>query len=448
MTQHTIHPQLVSRLTVGLGLVLATMGSPRPAAAQGCDFGPVVAVAQAIVDNALLVDGAGVWLETGDLSVSEEVYLGPYGPSTVVAIASASKLVSAVLLLTLVDDGLLDIDAPLSTYLPQFTGLKGTMTVRQMFSHTSGLPGGSNHPVLSDGSITLAQAADQIACCIDLAAPPGTQFAYGGLSMHVAGRVAEVATGLPWNTLFVQRVAIPLGLTHTDYDVSGPTQNPRIAGGVRSTLTDYAILLRMLRDGGRHQGMPFLSRNALTILTSDQTNGVPIVSSPAGDDRRYGFGAWLDLVAADGTTVRISSPGAFGFTPWIDLDLHLSGILLIEYLFSLVQPQVENLQMLARVEVLTCLPAFRRGDVNSDQRVDIADVVSLLGRLFGTIGPPNPDCEDRLDSNDDGDVDIADAVRLLAHLFATAAPPLAPPGVSCGLDSSPDDLDCPSSTCP
>ena len=78
-----------------------------------------------------------------------------------IAIASASKWVSAVAILTLVDDGLIDLDAPLSTYLPQFTGSKGTMTVRQMFSHTSGLPGGSSWAVLTDGTITLAEAADE-----------------------------------------------------------------------------------------------------------------------------------------------------------------------------------------------------------------------------------------------------------------------------------------------
>ncbi|MGE3165784.1 MAG: serine hydrolase [Planctomycetota bacterium] len=417
--------------------------------AQTCDFSPVLAIAEAIVDDAALVDAAGVWLETGDSSVAVESYVGPYGPSTVIPIASASKLISAVALLTLVDDGLLDLDLPLSNYLPEFTGLKGTMTVRQMFSHTSGLPGGSTHPVLSDSSITLAEAASQIACCIELDAPPGTQFAYGGLSMHVVGRVAEVVTGQPWAVLFATRVAVPLGLTDTDYYAFGFTQNPRVAGGVRSTLTDYAVVLRMLRDGGLHQGVPFLSANALSVLTSDQTNGVPIVDSPAGDDRRYGFGAWLDLVGDDGETLRISSPGAFGFTPWVDLDLHLSGLFVIEYLFSLVQTEVEAMQALARSEVLDCVAQFRRGDVNRDQALDIADVVSLLGVLFSAPPPlPEPGCVDRLDTNDDGAVDIADAVRLLATLFGASAPPLPAPGASCNFDGTPDALPCEASACP
>ena len=182
---------VVMTLTAGQGFL------PSRAAAQMCDFSPVANVAQGIVDDALLVTGASVWLETGDLSVDETFHLGTFDDTTVVPIASATKLLSAVVILSLVDDNLLDLDAPLSSYLPQWTGVAGTMTVRQMFSHTSGLPGGSDHAVLGDDTLTLAQAVEVIRTTIPLAAPPGAEFSYGGLSMHVAGRVAEVVSGQP-----------------------------------------------------------------------------------------------------------------------------------------------------------------------------------------------------------------------------------------------------------
>lgn len=414
-----------------------------------CDFSPVAQVAQGIVDNALVVNGASVWLETADQSVSESHYLGTFDATTVVPIASATKLLSAVVILSLVDDGMIDLDAPVSSYLPLWSGVSGTMTVRQMFSHTSGLPGGSSHSVLSDSTITLAQAVEQIRTTIVLDAPPGTQFAYGGLSMHVAGRVAEVVSGQSWAQLFNARVATPLGLTDTDYYGFGFTVNPRIAGGARSSLADYGTVLRMLRDGGRWNGQTILSAEAVQTMFADQTNGVPIASSPASDGRRYGIGVWRDLVTPAGAPLRISSPGAFGFTPWIDLDLRLSGIFMVQYLYSLVEADTVTMQTLAHAEVEACRPFFRRGDVNGDLSVDIGDPIALLNYIFPPVPPSIPlACEEALDANDDGSVDVSDAVRLLQHLFGFNSQALPFPADRCGIDGSPDTLTCAVSTCP
>ena len=80
-------------------------------------------------------------------------------------------------------------------------------------------------------------------------------------------------------------------------------------------------------------------------------------------------------------------------------------------------------------------PLFRRGDVNNDSKVDIADPVKLLGHLFS--GDPMPTCPDAADANDDGKLDIADAVKILGHLFAGSGPLPAPFG-DCGTEEQPD----------
>ncbi|MCA8961546.1 MAG: serine hydrolase [Planctomycetes bacterium] len=436
------------RLAIAAFLI-PCFAAPTLSNAQPCDYDPVVEIAQGIVDDAFLVTGASVWIDTP--IHSQSTYLGDHTSDTVIAIASASKLVSAVAILTLVDDGLIDLDVALSSYLPQFTGSKGTMTVRQMFSHTSGLPGGSSWGVLSDDTITLAEAANEIACCIDLAAPPGTQFDYGGLSMHVTGRVAEVVTGQDWSTLFAERVAVPLGLANTDYFAFGPTLNPRIAGGVRTSLADYGTILRMLRDGGVFDGVTILSPAAIAEMFADQTFGVPIVGTPAPPGVRYGLGCWRDVVAPDGSAIRISSPGAFGFTPWIELDVDLAGILMVLYSYQQVADDAVAMQEAARSEALTCNPAtprFERGDSNDDSEVDVADVVNLLSYLFDGAGSA-PGCLDARDANDDGAVNVADAVRILAYLFGEPSIPLPGPGATCGVDASGDGLGCESySSCP
>ena len=238
------------RFGAALAAVVASAAlAPSEAPAQTCDFAPITAIVDGVLAANPQIPGAALRLAKGE-QVLYERYFGTYSASTVVPIASASKLLSAASVMTLVDAGVLDLDAPVSAALPAFSGAKGGMTLRQMFSHTSGLPGGLDYPVLADKTITLAQAVDQIACCIPLAAAPGSQFAYGGLSMQVAGRIAEVADGQLWDVLFAQRLAGPLGLTHTDYDGFGPTDNPRIAGGARSSLDDYGRLLEMLIGKG------------------------------------------------------------------------------------------------------------------------------------------------------------------------------------------------------
>jgi hypothetical protein len=85
------------------------------------------------------------------------------------------------------------------------------------------------------------------------------------------------------------------------------------------------------------------------------------------------------------------------------------------------------------------VPRFRRGDVNADAGVNIADAISILGHLFG--GNPAPACRDAADANDDGQLNIADAIAILGHLFGGTGPLSAPFGV-CGEDPKLDALEC------
>ncbi len=427
-------------------LLFALLVRPAPLEAQPCDTTEPEALALAIVQDYFQVDGAALWLEDSAGEIDTESYFGSYGVGTQVPIASASKLLSAIAILTLVDEGLIELDEPVSTYLPQFAGVKGTMTMRQLFSHTSGLPG--QDPVLGDLSLTLEEAVDQIACCTPLLAGPGTQFFYGGVSMHVAGRVAEVVTGQSWRTLFEERVAIPLNLTDTDYDGFGVTENPRIAGGAQSTLRDYANALRMLRDGGVFEGQVVLTPEAVETMFADQTLGVPIVSSPI-PDIRYGIGVWRDLVASDLSPVRISSPGAFGFTPWVEVDQGYAGCFMVQFLNGVLRPDIVEIQEVSRELSLDCLSRgsqFIRGDANQDLIVNISDPIRVLDQLFD-LETPLSLCPSAQDSNDDGQVNIADAIFLLGYLFGEAVPELPAPFPACGLDETTDLLGCSTSSC-
>lgn len=81
---------------------------------------------------------------------------------------------------------------------------------------------------------------------------------------------------------------------------------------------------------------------------------------------------------------------------------------------------------------------FRRGDSNSDNRLDISDGILDLNHLF--LGARRPDCMDAADFDDNGKLDITDAIAKFSYLFQGGRPP-APPGVeACGSDPTPDDL--------
>ncbi len=67
---------------------------------------------------------------------------------------------------------------------------------------------------------------------------------------------------------------------------------------------------------------------------------------------------------------------------------------------------------------------FVRGDINADERVDIADAIALIGYLFS--GDDAPTSLAAADANDDGSTDIADAIYLLGFLFRGGSEPPAP----------------------
>ncbi len=283
----------------------------------------------------------------------------PMTPTRQILIASSSKWMSAAAFMTLVDAGLVQLDDHVSTYLPLFTGTKGSITIRQLWSHTSGLP--SNTVYASDTSLTLAQCVDSIALRTPLLHDPGTTFVYGQTSMQVAGRIAEVVSGQSWADFFASRVSGPLGMTSTFY---GGGSNPLIAGGARSTARDYARFVAMIAGGGRLGAVQVLSPQAVALMQRDQTGGARIESSPYGDfpgleNTRYGVGEWLTVQDpySDRAFV-VSSQGAFAFSPWVSACTGASGLVATVGDLSVVTPAFfRAISVVSREVPDTCIAA-------------------------------------------------------------------------------------------
>ena len=310
--------------------VLAGWGLALPAGASQCSFDQAIAQFEGLLQSQALPGGGILIADRGGTYL--ERYFGSYQASTVVSIASATKLLSATRMLQLQSRRIMDLDAPVSTVLPQFTGEKGTMTVRQMFSHTAGYGDDSGIPILFNSNITLAQAVDQIACCRPLNAgyTVGGQFSYGGVSMHIAGRVAEVLDGSDWQLGWQRDLSVPLGITTIDWQTSS-TQNYGIAGGARSSMPDYGRLLRMLAKGGQVDGKRIIGRTSIDQLKVNQVGSLPIASAPPNVMKpvRYGLGSWHDGMSPAGQAPLIHSLGAFGFFPWLDTGSARYGVFMI-----------------------------------------------------------------------------------------------------------------------
>ena len=137
------------------------------------------------------------------------------GPTTLYDMASLTKVVAlTTVAMMAVEEGKLDLDAPVVRYLPEFTqgrGNKGSVTIRDLLLHDSGLPA---HRALWTQSRGRSGAI-RVALISDLDTPPGTRMVYSDLGAITLATVIERLYGKRIDHLFMERVAKPLGLQRT-----------------------------------------------------------------------------------------------------------------------------------------------------------------------------------------------------------------------------------------
>lgn len=337
------------------------------------DFSPVAAEMQQFVQGHQL-PGASLRIDRAGSAVHRQTY-GGYTFATRVRIASASKWLSGLAIARLVERGQMRWTDTVGQYFPQAPADKTAITLEQLFSHTSGMTP-TEDACMSNPLYTLASCAQQI-LQKPLLGTPGQVFAYGGNSMQVAGRMAELATGKAWDDIFIAEMVQPLGLGGTDYATTSSASgyvrsfNPRIAGGARSTLDDYGrvmdmVLARGCLAGGFPDACPdgqrFLAAATLDAMARDRRLGTTTLSSPATTaGYGYGIGQWIEN--ADGIHPQIaqpllSSPGAYGLTPWVDHARGIAGVVFVEDDLAAVYADIEDIR--AMVNVVTADGKGRR----------------------------------------------------------------------------------------
>ena len=208
-------------------------------------------------------------------------------------ICSMGKMFTAAAIMLLVEDGEIDLKAPISTYLADFSAPAAQqITVHHLLSHTAGL---GNYMADRDfernmAHLTTIEQVYKIVEREELAFPPGTRFSYSNSGYIVLGRIIEVVTGRSYFDFVRERIFAPLGMDETEFylvserpaDVAfGYTQergdrfarerhrapNPYSDGGVHSTVGDLLAFDRALHEA------TLLSPDSRDLMFTPNLNG-------------------------------------------------------------------------------------------------------------------------------------------------------------------------------
>jgi CubicO group peptidase (beta-lactamase class C family) len=294
----------------------------------------------------------------------------PLQPDAIFWIASMTKPVTSVAAMMLVEEGKLDLAAPVHQYLPEIKDMmvgvevkdpvtgktnltyepqKRPMTVKDLLRHTSGLvyyDKGTTavHKLYGEGYFeryardsTLKDFVSSLAR-LPLAYQPGEVFEYA-LNLDVLGRVIEVVSGQPLDQFFDNRLFKPLGMVDTafwvppekltrlvdppanvpilpDRDVTKPTTMFSGGGGLVSTAADYLRFCQMLLNAGELDGVRILSPATVRRMT---TNSLPPgirIANSGGYVGPQGGSSWGLGFAIRADAARSKVPGSVGSFTW------------------------------------------------------------------------------------------------------------------------------------
>jgi CubicO group peptidase (beta-lactamase class C family) len=319
----------------------------------------------------------------------------PMQPDTILRIYSMTKPITSVALMMLVEEGLVQLDDPVSRFIPEFRDLKvfvgqtetgieladpeREMTVWHLLTHTAGLAYGVDavdtpvedmyraekmwnpvwqlRPSLQEMVETLAK--------LPLTHQPGSAFRYS-MAYDVIGHLIGVISGTPFDAFLEERVFRPLGMNDTGFFVpeeklhrfaalysapgedglsllDAPETSPFTragrtcmgGGGLVSTVSDYLRFAQMLLNKGELDGVRLLAPETVEMMTTNQLSGELVSTRSTGTGYSLGFGVVVDPARAG----EVRSEGTYywlgigGTAFWVDPTEELIGTIMPQALF-------------------------------------------------------------------------------------------------------------------
>ena len=298
--------------------------------------------------------------------------------NTIFPIASMSKVITVAGIMQLYEQGLFKMWDPVSEYLPGFSNpkvakenpdgsyeivdAKGEITLRQLFTMTSGVPypwgdtaagririekekayAESGKPI--PGNVEYCNLVGQL----PLAFEPGEKWMYG-FSIDVLGAVIEVLSGKTLGGYLRENIFEPLGMKDTGFYVPAknhdriatlyhiqenlkpegrdyPSSKPAFesgGGGLFSTVRDYSRFAQMLLHGGTLDHVRILGRKTVDLISTDHLTPEQRKSDSWDTQRGYGYGLGVrvmtnpELAGINGSAGEWGWDGAFG--NWLCVD--------------------------------------------------------------------------------------------------------------------------------
>jgi CubicO group peptidase (beta-lactamase class C family) len=326
-------------------------------------------------------------LYQGAYGVADPVEARPLRLDALFRIASMTKAITSTAAMQLVEQGRFAVDDPVEKYLPEFAKLSvlesfdaGTgayrvrpavkpVTIRHLFTHTSGLGYGFTSPTVRDFK---PRAGEEYAVG-PLVFEPGEQWLYS-TSTDWLGRLVEKVSGSPLEDYFRQRIFAPLAMTDTFYHVPAdkrsrlvtvgrrqadgtfareaaqpPTAGftPIGGGGLSSTANDYIRFTRALLNGGELDGARILSASNVALMGQNAIGalGVPALKTAMperSDDFSFiadgrdkwglGFLITADAVPGKRSAGSLSWGGINNTYFWLDPARGITGVILMQFL--------------------------------------------------------------------------------------------------------------------
>lgn len=272
---------------------------------------------------ALVYDQKVVWSE--GFGYADKVGNVPATPETVYRVGSISKLFTATAVMQLAEQGIIDIDKPLQSYLPEFSIKSrftdtGPITPRSIMTHHSGLPSEllkgmwNKSPEPFENEVKLLR--DEYA-----AYPPNYVYSYSNVGVTILGHALEKVSGHDFSTHLTISLLQPLGMAHSKFD---PAPDHSLlaakayrkgaeadelplrvvpAGGLNSTVLDLSRFMKMVFAGGRVGERQIIKTETLAEMLHPQNADVPLDL-----DLRIGLGWFLGSLS--GIDVKKTGPVA------------------------------------------------------------------------------------------------------------------------------------------
>lgn len=314
-----MRPAEIALLAAAAGL-LAAPAAAQDSVAASTDYRPLARLLTDFIRHemadkdlpalsiALVADSAVVWARGfGYARPTDSI---PATAETVYRVGSVSKVFTDLAIMRLVERGMLDLDAPVTRYLPDFHPRNPSgrpITLRELMTHHAGMvrepPVGSYFDSTAPPPPLAAIVASLDSTA--LVYPPGTRYKYSNAALQVVGAVLEGATGEPFPAFLEREVLGPLGMTHSAFFDPSPRAAAKVAAATMRTAdgrrfpaptfrrnAPSGALYTSVLDLGRFLAALFAESNPIISQPLLEQMWIPQFA-PAGATRGVGLGFFV-----------------------------------------------------------------------------------------------------------------------------------------------------------